>query len=253
VPRRIPSQARQQRRPRRSGPLLSTAVRSPVVALLAACVAVTVLLGLWLMHQTRASWLDSAVDGRLHAALGGQRAVLGRFADVADPLQTTEITVALILACLATRRWRGAALAAVAVPAAGAVTEYLLKPLFDRTAQGHLEFPSGHTTGAFAIAAVCAVLLLGPLRPRLPGALRVLAAVAAALLAAAVAVAVVALGFHYSTDAVAGAAVGTAVTLTAALLLDRCLPRAHPGRSPAVSPEHAHSAAESPARSGAEG
>ncbi len=246
--RTLRGRPRQQRTPGVRGPLLASAVRVPAVALLAVCVAVTALLGVWVMQQTRADWLDSAIDGRMVAALGGQRAVLGRIGEVAAPLQTTAVTVALALACLVTRRWRGALLVAVAIPAAGAVTEYLLKPLFDRTARGHLEFPSGHATGAFAMAAVCVVLLLGPLRPRLTRALRVLLAVAAVLIAAGVAVAVVALRFHYFTDTVAGAAVGTGTVLATALLLDRLIP----GPRPAVPPAPEHGGLERPARSGAE-
>src|ERR1022692_2551063 len=225
------SPARQQRKPRVSGPLLAAAIRPLAVALLAVCVAITALLGLWLMHQSQADWLDWGLRVNLYR----HRAILIRLGELADPLQTTEIAAALVLACLLTRRWRGALLVAVAIPAAGALTEYLLKPLFDRTAQGHLEFPSGHSTGAFAMAAVCVVLLLGPLRPRLPDTLRKFLAVAAALTAAGVAVAVVALDFHYFTDTVAGAAVGTAVVLATALLLDRLIPSGSPDR-PAANP-----------------
>ncbi len=235
-----------------TGPLLSAAIRPQAAALLAVCAAVTALLGLWLMHQSQASGLDSVIDWGLRVNLYRQRAILIRIVDLADPRQATEITVALVLACLLTRRWRGALLAAVAIPAAGALTENLLKPLFDRTAQGHLEFPSGHSTGAFAMAAVSVVLLLGPLRPRLPDTLRQFLAVAVALTAAGVAVAVVALDFHYFTDTVAGAAVGTGVVLAIALLLDRLMPSPRPDRPAAAPREAARSDADSPARSGAE-
>jgi membrane-associated phospholipid phosphatase len=252
VPRTMRSQARQQRKPRVSGPLLPAAIRPLAVALLAVCVAVTALLGLWLMHQSQASGLDSVIDWGLRVNLYRQRAILIRIGEIADPRQTTEITVALVLACLVTRRWRGALLVAVAIPAAGALTEYLLKPLFDRTSQGHLEFPSGHSTGAFAMAAVCVVLLLGPLRPPLPDTLRRFLAVAVALTAVGVAVAVVALDFHYFTDTVAGAAVGTGVVLATALLLDRLIPSGRPDRTAAVPPEAARNGADHPAPSGAE-
>ena len=245
------SQARGQR-PRVTGPLLPAALRPWAVALLAVCVAVTALLGLWLMHQSQASGLDSVIDRWLRVNLYRQRAILIRIGELADPRQTTEITVALVLACLVTRRWRGALLVAVAIPAAGALTEYLLKPLFDRTAQGHLELPSGHSTGAFAMAAVCVVLLLGPLRPRLPDTLRWVLALAVALTAAGVAVAVVALDFHYFTDTLAGAAVGTGVVLATALLLDRLIPSRRPDPPAAVPPDAARSGADSAARSGAE-
>ena len=241
-----------RRRPRAAGPLLPAAIRPLAVALLAVCVAVTALLGLWLMHQSQASGLDSVIDWGLRVNLYRQHAILIRIGELADPRQTTEITVALVLACLVTRRWRGALLAAVAIPSAGTLTEYLLKPLFDRTAQGHLEFPSGHSTGAFAMAAVCVVLLLGPLRPPLPDTLREFLAVAVALTAVGVAVAVVALDFHYFTDSVAGAAVGTGVVLATALLLDRLIPSGRPDRPAAVPPEAARNGADRPARSGAE-
>jgi membrane-associated phospholipid phosphatase len=252
VPTTIRTQARQQRKPRFSGPLLPAAIRPLAVALLAFCIAITALLGLWLMHQSQASGLDSVIDWGLRVNLYRQHAIVIRLGELADPPQTTEITVALVLACLVTRRWRGALLAAVAIPAAGALTENLLKPLFDRTAQGHLEFPSGHATAAFAMAAVCVVLLLGPLRPPLPDTLRKFLAVAAALTAAGVAVAVVALDFHYFTDTVAGAAVGTGVVLATALLLDRLIPSGSPDQLAAVPPEGARSGADWPARSGAE-
>jgi undecaprenyl-diphosphatase len=193
--------------------------------LLIACVAVTAMLGAWLMHRTGAGWLDTTIDGRLKAALGGHQAILGRLGQVGDPAQVTWITAGMFVACVAARRWRGAVLVAAAVPAAGALTEGLLKPFFDRTAQGHLEFPSGHATGAFAMAAACAVLLAGQVRPRLPAAVRLLLAVIAFLVAGGVAIAVVALGFHYFTDTVAGAAVGTGVVLAAAFILDRLGPR----------------------------
>jgi len=121
-------------------------------------------------------------------------------------------------------RPRGAVFAAVSVTAAVLLTERVLKPLIDRTAQGHLEFPSGHATATFALAAVCAVLLAAPPRLRLPGAFRLCLALAAILIAGAVATAVIALGYHYFTDTVGGAAVGTAVVLATAFIVDRFSP-----------------------------
>jgi membrane-associated phospholipid phosphatase len=205
-------------------PLLPAAVRPLTAALLAACVAVTVLLGAWFRHHTRAGWLDTAVDVRVQASLGGHLATLNLLAGFGDPVPVTAMTAALLLVCLATRRWRGAVLVTVAVPAAAALTQLLLKPLIGRTLQGDLSFPSGTATGVFALAAAFAVLLAGPVRPRMPAALRLLLALAAFLAAGAVAVALVGLGIHYFTDTVGGAAVGTAVVLATALILDRLGP-----------------------------
>jgi len=201
-------------------PLLPRAVRPLAAWLLVGCVAVTAFLGAWSAHQSRAGWLDRSVDARVQASLGSQRAFLSHVVLLGDPRTVTVITTVLFLACLVARRWRGAVLLAIAVPAAAALTEVLLKPLIDRTMAGALSFPSGHATGIFTLAAAVGVLLLDPSRPRLLPALRVLLALIAYAAAGGVAVALVVLGFHYFTDTVGGAAAGTAVVLATAFLLD---------------------------------
>jgi membrane-associated phospholipid phosphatase len=107
------------------------------------------------------------------------------------------------------------------VPAAAVLAELVLKPLVGRTLMGALSFPSGTETRVFAVAAVFAVLLAGPVRPRVPAGVRLVLAAAVLLGAAAVAVALVVLGQHYFTDTVGGAAVGIAVALATALVIDR--------------------------------
>jgi membrane-associated phospholipid phosphatase len=127
------------------------------------------------------------------------------------------MTLALMLACALTRRWRGVVLMVAAVPIAVGLTEYVLKPTVgDAIGQA---FPSGHATSSFALAACFAVLLANsPLR--VPARLRLLLVFVAFLLAAAVAAAMVANQAHTLTDAVGGAAVGTGVVLGCALTLD---------------------------------
>jgi membrane-associated phospholipid phosphatase len=194
--------------------------------LLAACVALTALLGARYTHQIQAGRLDTAIDVRVQALLGGHPTMLS-LVRLGDPVPMTAMTAALILACLVTRRWRGAVLVAVAVPGAVALTELLLKPFIHRTLAGQLSFPSGHATGVFTLAAAFAVLLVDPPRPRIPADLRAFTALGAFFAAAIVATAIVGVHSHYATDTVAGAAVGTAVVLLTALVLDR-LPS--PGR-----------------------
>jgi undecaprenyl-diphosphatase len=189
-----------------------------------ACVAVTAVLGTLFIHGSRPGWLDAAVDTRVRAGLGGHSRLLNDLVFLGQPIPVIVMTVALVVACLATRRWRGAALVAVAVPAAEAVTELLLKPLIGRTLYGGLSYPSGHATGVFVLAAAVTVLLAGPLRPRLAGPLRLLLALAALLAAAAVAVALIGLGYHYFTDTVGGAAVAIGTVLGTALLVDKVVP-----------------------------
>jgi membrane-associated phospholipid phosphatase len=201
--------------------LLAPPLRRPAAVLVTGCAAVTASLALVFAGRTRPDGLDAAVDAHVRSALGRYGAQTHLLAGLGGLGPVAVLTTALVLACLVTRRWRGAALAGLAVPAAVALTEYVLKPLVGRTIRGYPSFPSGHATAMFALAAACAVLLAGPARPRLPGAVRLLLVVGAALVAVAVATAMVARGYHYFTDTVAGTAVAIGVVLLAALLIDR--------------------------------
>jgi len=198
-------------------PLLPARLRQLAAVLLAACVAVPVVLAVHFVGRGQPGWLDSAIDPRIidhwsSSALNQFLPRVGRLKPVAL------MTLALVVACVATRRWSGAVLAAVAVPAATGLTEYVLKPYVG----GPLDaaFPSGHATGMFALAAVCAVLLARPPRLRVPGAVRLLLVFMALTLAASVAVTMIAIGAHTFTEALAGAAVGTGLALACALALD---------------------------------
>ncbi len=220
------------RRELASRPLLPGPLRLAAAALLAVCVAVTAVLGVRIAGRGLPAWLDSAFDPRIQAALGRFPTLLNWLPDVGTLGPVALMTLTLVLACLASRRWAGAVLAAVAVPAATGLTEYVLKPSVGQ-AIGQA-FPSGHATSMFALAASCAVLLVDPPRRQVPAAVRVLLVCMAVLLAAAVAAAMVAIGAHDFTDAVGGAAVGTAVVLACALTLDLVASRRP--RGPAAPP-----------------
>jgi membrane-associated phospholipid phosphatase len=202
-------------------PLLPPGLRRGAAIVVAGCAAVTASLALGFAGQARPDGLDRAVDAHIRSGLGQYEGHLHLLAELGDLAPVTVLTAALILACLAMRRRRVAALTCLAVPGAVALTEFVLKPLVGRTIHGaYLCFPSGHATASFALATTCAVLLAGPARPRLPGAVRMLLILGAAVVAAAVATAMVALGHHYFTDAVAGTAVGVGMVLLTALLID---------------------------------
>jgi undecaprenyl-diphosphatase len=183
-----------------------------------ACALTTALLGAWLGHGAHTDRVDTVVDARVKAILPGNAKLLVRLAWPGGLRAIIGMTAVLVLVCLLRRRYRGAALAAISIPAAAMITEGLLKPLVGRTALGFLSFPSGHATGTFALATAITVLLAGA--PRVPRAVRLAAAVIAFAVASAVSAAMIALGFHYFTDAVAGAAVGIGTVLATALALD---------------------------------
>lgn len=219
------------RRVSRRGPvpqeLLPGCLRLPATALLAACAAVTAALAVQVAGRGQLIWLDSPIDPRIRAGLSHFPVLLSWLPALGTLRPVALITLALVLACVAACRWSGAVLAAVAVPAATGLTEYVLKPAVGAIGQS---FPSGHATSMFALAAVCAVLLVDPPRRRVPGVVRLLLVFGAVMLAAAVSAAMVAIGAHYFTDALAGAAIGTGLVLACALALDLVLSRARRAR-----------------------
>ena len=216
-------------------PLLPGSLRGAGIALLAACVAVVAMLAALLAGGGIGGHLDTALDPRIQAWLGRSPTLLNQLPRLGGLPEVTLMTLALALACVVTRRWRGAVLALVAVPGAVGLTEYVLKPYVG----GPLDqaFPSGHATSSFALAAIGTVLLATPPFRRLPGTLRFLLVLVALLLAAAVAATMVATGAHTFTDAAASAAVGTGVVLACALTLDLAASRTR--RAPAEQSESA--------------
>jgi membrane-associated phospholipid phosphatase len=220
-----------------AAPLLSDAARLPIAALVMGCAISTALLAAGLGPERHTDRVDAVLDARVRAGLAGHHKLLEALAWPGGQPAIAGMTAALILACLLRRRYRGAALLAISIPAAAVITERLLKPLVGRTLLGFLSFPSGHATGTFALASAVTVLLAGA--PAMPRAVRLAAAAAAFAIASAVAAAMIALGFHYFTDAVAGAAVGAGTVLATALVLDLLMlawrrPHRHPGAAGAA-------------------
>ena len=182
-------------------PLLAPSARPWAGGLLACCAILVTVLGALFAHQTKADWLDHAVDAPVITWLGG--------------------------------RLNGAVLAATAVPVANGLVEGLLKPLVHRTYLGNVVYPSGHTAAIFALAATFTVLLLVAPSTAEAGALRVLIPAAAGAAGVVVAIGLIGLRFHYFTDTVAGAATGIGTVCGLALVLDlpsarRWLARAGP-------------------------
>jgi len=214
--------------------LLPRWLRLPTATLLAACAAATAALAVQSIGQGQPGRLDSALDPRIQAELSRFPVLLSWLPDLGTLRPVALITLALVVGCVATRRWSGAVLAAVAVPAAVGLTEYVLKPFVGRVIEQ--SFPSGHATSMFALATICAVLLVNPPRRHVPRAVRLLLTLAALMLAAAVSAAMVATGAHHLTDAAAGAAVGTGLVLACTLILDLVISQARQARAPRSLP-----------------
>ena len=162
--------------------LLPVAVRPLAMAIVVACVLVTVVLGAWFRHGTQADWVDAAVDARLVTGLGGHPHLLAVLVWPGASVPVTAIAVILALVCALRRRYREAAFVVMSVLLAAVITERLLKPLIDRTFWGALAFPSGHVTGVVALATVATVLLAAA-PGRVPRVLRLALAITAFLIA----------------------------------------------------------------------
>ena len=88
------------------------------MGILAACVAVTAVLATLFAGRGKPGWLDSVMDPRLRASQARSPAVVNWLPDLGTVKPVTLMTLALVLACVTTRRWSGAILAAIAEPAA---------------------------------------------------------------------------------------------------------------------------------------
>jgi len=194
------------------------------LALLAWLAAVCVLAALaWhFAHAPATNRPDTIVSAQVKARLAAHPHLLSMASRLGSPAAVVIGSVVLSLLCLVARRPRAALFALVAAPAAGAVTELVLKPAVHREQNVNaLLFPSGHTTGAFALALTVFVLLLPHEQTRLVPALgRLVVGVAALAVASVVAVAVVALGWHYVTDAVGGVVTALVVVVGIAAVID---------------------------------
>lgn len=125
--------------------------------------------------------------------------------------------VALLAAVAWSRRDHRAVALCLAGPVLAVVlTDLVLKPLVDRHHGAALAYPSGHATGAAAVATL-AVLLLHRWRGWRAAALSTPLALA---LPVVMGVALVRLAFHYPTDVVGGTAMGVATVVAVAAALD---------------------------------
>lgn len=208
-------------------PLIPAPLRSMAFGALGVCAVVFVVLAVRFAGTSAPGRFDRAVDNRLMLHVGGFQLGFAhlRLADVLVNLGNPWLIgmMSLVIASLmfGLRRWRAALLALLAAPVAGVCTEWLFKPLVDRRlfASG-FAFPSGHTTGAFSVAFLIALLMLGDQVPRLSRAMRILASAVALVLALGTAVGLVASHYHYTTDTIGGACVALVVVGGLAVVID---------------------------------
>jgi membrane-associated phospholipid phosphatase len=199
-------------------PLLPATVRPLAVAIVVVCALVIAVQAVWIRHGMETGWVDTAVDAKVEAVLGGHPLLLAVLVWPGAPKPVVGMAAALVLACILRHRYSEAVLVAISVSLATAITELVLKPFIGGTSWGN-PFPSGHVTSVAALATAVTVLLAR--RPaRMPRKLCLLLGFAAFLTAAAVAIGVIGANMHHFSDTVGGAAIGTGTVLLTALTLD---------------------------------
>lgn len=197
-----------------SAPALPARLAGPiaVVAILAACCFVV--LSALLAGGSTATDVDTAATTLPRAYL------LARVIDFAgEPAGALGLGVTTVIVLTVTGRARLAVVAVLAQCVVGG-GGLLLKAAVDRTINGgFLSFPSGHTAGLTAFAAVVALALAGRAGIGRAGTLMALALVPLAGLLAGWAQ--VMLNAHYATDAVGGFLLALIVVPVLARLVDR--------------------------------
>jgi membrane-associated phospholipid phosphatase len=180
-------------------------------------------LGWWYAGGRTAGPLDTAVDDSLIAGGEPHEHLLWHLADLGSPPALVLGVAILVVAALRhqqyPRRMPAVLLAAAGPVLAAIVTEFLLKPVVDRTHYGGLSLPSGHATSITAQITVFLLVFVASGLPRRTWLRRGLVLLAG-LVVVGVCGSMVSLERHYATDTVAGVLVGAAVVSLLALGLD---------------------------------
>ena len=157
-----------------------------------------------------------AIDIDLYRALRSVR-FLARGVDLGSAPTVTALSGLLAVFALERRDAFGVVVCALGPAAAGALTQWVAKPLVGRRLPWHTDvYPSGHVTGAAALAVVALVLAY-----RYGGRRAALAAAPIAVcVPLVVGVGVIMRVYHYATDAIGGLAIGAATAIVVVLVVD---------------------------------
>ncbi|WP_018684623.1 phosphatase PAP2 family protein [Actinokineospora enzanensis] len=199
----------------------------PAVAAAVVSFGIVALVGRQVAGERTAGRVDRAAFAVADAVFDRLPGVAGPLAWASRPVAMISVIVLMVLAALWARRPRVALLAVLGPVITAGLNSWVLKPVVDRTHDGYLAYPSGHTATLVSIFTVFTLVTAANAPPgrRLA---RTAATAAACLALIAVAVsAIVVLRFHYLTDAVGAFfwAIAGVVTVAAALDL---LPGTHP-------------------------
>ncbi|MDQ6728004.1 MAG: phosphatase PAP2 family protein [Actinomycetota bacterium] len=165
---------------------------------------------------------------RAHVPAHWPRGAMGLVVGDGLPLVAAAAVIGLAAVAWSRRDIRAFAVCLLGPALAVVMTDQVLKPLVDRRHGAGLAYPSGHATGAAAVATLAVVLFhrWGGRR----AAARLMPVACA--LPVVMGVALVRLAFHYPTDVVGGTAMGVATVVCVVLALDAQTEAGVPGPRP---------------------
>jgi undecaprenyl-diphosphatase len=206
--------------PRATDPrLLSPSGRRWATGVGAVAAVVVLILAVCFAGSRSLPALDEHLMVRIYAWYPDRQALAHRVSDLGGSVVVFLVVAGIVAWAYVRRRPRVIALAIISPTVAIVLTEYVLKPAVHRRLLGYVTYPSGHSTGAFSVATLLAVVLLGPgHRTRLRA--RVGAVVALFAVCVLVAISLVAAAYHVPTDTLGGAGVAIATVLLVAVAID---------------------------------
>jgi membrane-associated phospholipid phosphatase len=183
--------------------------------------AFVVALGVVVARVHTLLWVDRVFNDLLYIHYIGTGLTLNS-AVIHSATAMVVIGAVSVLGCLLAGTPRGAALFGLAPTIAIGASE-VLKHLIVRPVGAPIQgYPSGHETGAVALAAAALVVLRpgGPLSDRLGQRWRIVGSAIAVLTPIALGAALIALRWHLPTDVFGGAALGVAAVAAVAPVID---------------------------------
>jgi membrane-associated phospholipid phosphatase len=207
-------------------PIQCTIPRRSLAIVAAVCAAAFAALAIYLWESPH----RTAIEGDITDAITSTtKNGAYRLFDAVGVFGSTGVVAvaAVVLAAFAWWWWRSPRLAVVCVlgPGLAGIGQIVLKEVIGRprpssaalSGESGFGFPSGHASGATALAVVIVLLVFAAFPPRHP--LRVVVVIAAVVYALAIAAARVVVGAHLPLDVLGAALLGTVSTLVAILVL----------------------------------
>jgi undecaprenyl-diphosphatase len=196
--------------------LLPAHLLRPALALVVPCLIVVGALGAEVAGNTDAGPVDQAA----FEVFWLRRDIVTPLAVSTNPAVMITVITLVVGIALWHRRPRVALLAVLGPVVAAGVNTWVLKPFFDRTHDGYLAYPSGHTTTLVSILAVITLVVAANAAPgRRVGATLGVGATALGLVAVG-AWAIIGARYHYLSDTLGSLFWGVAVVIVIAAAID---------------------------------